>query len=128
MPDSNPFEVGLGKLIALDRKDDFIGKPALIYRSKQGPTRRLVGVTFDGTPVRLNEHPWPAKVEGQLAGTVRAVCHSPRRGENVGLALLDTQYVALGTELEIDGEAGAYRGEVVSLPLVPPGKTLQKVD
>ena len=128
MPDSNPFEVGLGKWIALDRNDNFIGKQALLYMSKQGPKRWLVGVAFDGTPVHLNEHPWPVKVEGRLAGTVRAVCYSPRRGENIGLALLNTRHIAPGTELNIEGEAGAYRGEVVSLPLVPPGKPLLKVE
>ncbi len=124
LPDSTPFEVGLEKLLALDRDDTFIGKQALRREADRGPARRLVGIAFDGAPVRPNEHPWPATVDGKPVGTVRAVCHSPRRQENIGLALLEPKYTELGTEIAITGEAGTYRGRVVPQPLVPPGTSL----
>ncbi|NQU58217.1 MAG: glycine cleavage system protein T [Rhodospirillales bacterium] len=124
--DSTPFEVGLDKMIALDRDDDFIGKQALMREAKNGPVRKLVGITFDGEPVKPNEHPWAAYADGQSAGTVRAVCHSPRRGENIGLALLEVAYAAVGTILEIEGEAATYQATVVPQPLVPPGTPLPK--
>ena len=122
--ESNPFEVGLDKMIALERSDDFIGKQALRRIAEEGPVRRLVGVAFDGDPVGANEHPWPARVDGRPAGMVRAVCYSPRRRENIGIALLEREYAETGTTVEIVGEAGTYRGEIVPLPMVPPGTPL----
>ncbi|MEC8027365.1 MAG: glycine cleavage T C-terminal barrel domain-containing protein, partial [Pseudomonadota bacterium] len=123
LPDSDPFEVGLGKLIDLDRADPFIGKEALRRRAAEGPRRKLVGVVFDGAPVKPNQHPWPAWVSGQAVGAVRVVCHSPRRG-NIGLALLASGHATVGTEITFEGEGGIYRGTVVGLPLVAPGTPL----
>jgi len=121
VPDSSPFEVGLDKMIDLDREDDFIGKQALIRIAAEGPARKLVGIVFDGDPVTFNEHPWTARVDGHIAGTVRAVCHSPRRRANIGLALLETRFADLGTRVEFKGEGCSFRGEVVPQPLVMPG-------
>ena len=120
LPDSTPYEVGLGQWMDIEREDDFIGKQALRSAADEGPARLLVGVAFDGDPVSANQQPWPATVDGRSAGAVRVVCHSPRRPGNIGLALLDAEFAALGTGLEIEGEVGTYRGEVVPQPLVPP--------
>lgn len=119
-PDSSPFEVGLERFVDLDREDDFIGKEALTRLFKDGPTRKLVGVVFDGDPVTFNEHPWVARVDGSIAGTIRSVCHSPRRKSNIGFALLETKYTEMGTKLEFKGEGRAFKGEVVAQPLVDP--------
>ncbi len=123
-PDSTPFEVGLDSMIGLDREDDFIGKQALIREAEQGAARKLVGIAFDGDPVGTNQHPWSAFVDGEKVGTVRAVCHSPRRGGNIGLALLASSHSALGRQIRIEGEGASYTGEIVPQPLVPPGTPL----
>jgi glycine cleavage system aminomethyltransferase T len=52
---------------------------------------------------------------------VRGACYSPRRDENIGVAMLDTPHAEIGTRLEFEGETGAFRGEVVAMPLVAPG-------
>jgi len=120
-PDSSPFEVGLDKMIDLGREDEFIGKLALTRIAKEGPARKLVGIVFNGDPVTFNEHPWVARVDGNIAGTIRAVCHSPRRQSNIGLALLETRFSELGTKIEFKGEGRSFKGEVVPQPLVKPG-------
>jgi len=125
-PDSTPFEVGMDKWVNLDRKDDFIGKQALIRHFKDGPKRKLVGVIFDGDPVTFNEHPWVARVDGTIAGTIRSVCHSPRRKSNIGFALLETKYAEIGTKLEFKGEGRSFKGEVVPQPLVGPTTSFLK--
>jgi aminomethyltransferase len=119
-PDSSPFEVGLDRFVDLDREDEFIGKQALTRLLKDGPKRKLVGVVFNGDPVSFNEHPWVARVDGSIAGTIRSVCHSPRRKSNIGFALLETKYTEIGTKLEFKGEGRAFKGEVVAQPLVDP--------
>ena len=117
-PDSTPFEVGMEKFVDLDREDNFIGKEALARLYEIGPKRKLVGVIFDGDPVTFNEHPWVARVDGTIAGTIRSVCHSPRRKSNIGFALLETKYTEIGTKLEFKGEGRSFKGEVVAQPLV----------
>ena len=57
LPDSDPFEVGLGRLISLDRTDNFIGKTALHCKAEQGPKRKLVGIIINDEPILPNEHP-----------------------------------------------------------------------
>jgi len=121
LPDSTPFEVGLDKMIDLDREDDFIGKEALARIAREGAARKLVGVVFNGDPVTFNENPWVARVDGNIAGTIRAVCHSPRRRSNIGLALLEARFSELGTKIEFKGEGRSFKGEVVPQPLVEPG-------
>ena len=118
--DSSPFEFGFERMIDVDREDEFIGKQALSRIAEEGPERKLVGIIFNGDPVTFNEHPWVARVDGNIAGTVRAVCHSPRRQSNIGLALLDTQYTDIGTKLEFKGGGRAFKGRVVPQPLVQP--------
>ena len=98
LPDSDPFELGLSKLIGLDRDDPFIGKEALRRRAAEGPRRELFRKVFDGAPVKPNQHPWPARISGEAVGAVRVVWHSPRRG-NIDLALLASGHATLGTEI-----------------------------
>ena len=121
LPDSDPFEVGLNKMISLDRTDQFIGKTALRRKAEQGLTRKLVGIVINGEPLVPNEHPWPTNVDGKPVGSVRAACYSPRRRENIGIALLSVLYSGLGIKLEIESDSGLKFGEIVPLPLVPPG-------
>lgn len=120
-PDSSPFEVGLEKMVDLNREDDFIGKQALTRIAEEGPARKLVGIVFGGDPVTFNEHPWVARVDGHIAGTIRSVCYSIRRQSNIGVALLETRFSELGTKLEFKGEGRSFKGEVVPRPLVEPG-------
>ena len=121
LPDSDPFEVGLNKMISLDRTDKFIGKTALRRKAEQGSSRKLVGIVINGEPLVPNEHPWPTNVDGKPVGSVRAACFSPRRRENIGIALLSVQYSGLGIKLQIESDCGLKFGEIVPLPLVPPG-------
>ncbi len=124
LPDSNPFEVGLGKMISTDRPDDFIGKEALRRIKETGPAHTLVGIKFDGAAVKPNEHPWTVLINETPAGSVRAVCFSPRRLENIGIALIDSVQAAVGTELKIQNGSLSYMGEIVPQPLVHPGTPL----
>ncbi|HIM20775.1 MAG TPA: glycine cleavage system protein T [Rhodospirillales bacterium] len=121
LPDSDPFEVGLNKMISLDRTDKFIGKTALRRKAEQGSSRKLVGIVINGEPLVPNEHPWPTNVDGKPVGSVRAACYSPRRRENIGIALLSVLYSGLGIKLQIESDSGLKFGEIVPLPLVPPG-------
>jgi glycine cleavage system aminomethyltransferase T len=48
---TNPFEIGLERLVDLDTPADFIGKVALTRIRDEGVTRRLVGIEISGEPL-----------------------------------------------------------------------------
>ena len=51
----SPFEIGLGRLVNLDKEVDFVGKRALIAeRDSGGPARRLVGLAVDWPSIEAN--------------------------------------------------------------------------
>ena len=47
---TNPFELGLDRLVALDAPHEFIGKSALQKIKQSGVTRKQVGLVIDGEP------------------------------------------------------------------------------
>lgn len=117
--DCDPFEVGLGRWVDLDRPVDFIGKAALRRRLTGGPRRRLVGAFIDGSPTLLNTRPWPVWSADSPAGQLRAVAHSLRLDRTIGLALVDEGFARPGTALTVEPEVGSpCRATVTTLPFL----------
>ena len=98
--DTNPYELGLDRLVDLDIEADFIGKDALRRIKADGPARRQVGLVIDGAPLRgPNTTFWPVTRDGQVVGKVTSAIHSPRLDRNIApvsythLTLPTTPYV-----------------------------------
>lgn len=111
LPDfpANPFEMGLGHIVNLDRETDFIGKAALSEVAEHGPVRRRTGFFIEGPPVSGNEHPIFVKAGEEAVGLLSEMAHSTRLGKNIGVGLIavdltreDALHVNLGTVLEAD--------------------------
>ena len=126
--DSNPYEVGLDKMLNLDRGDDFIGKAALRALAISGSRRKLVAIVFDGDPIEPNEHPWPIFIGRNRVGSVRSAGYSPRRKSNIGFALIDRAHQDEGTMLDIRNGQQFFLGEIVKFPIVEPGTPLPDND
>ena len=126
--DTNPFEIGLGRLVDLEQESDFIGKQALRRIREQGVRRRLAGVEIHAAPLAANEHPWTVRRDGAVAGKLSSMVYSPRLEKNIGLALLATAHTAIGSKLHVDADTGTghaqYDATVVPLPFYDPGKKL----
>ena len=100
--DTNPYEIGLGRLVDLDMDADFIGKAALKKIFAQGVTRKQVGMHLGGDPLTgPNNEFWPVLVAGKQVGKVTSAIYSSRLNANIALAMLDVEYTDIGTELEI---------------------------
>src|SRR5438445_7543800 len=84
---NNPFEVGLGRLVDLDKEGEFIGRDALRRIKAKGVTRKLVGVEIHADPLDLNETAWPVSVRGATVGMVTCAAYSPRLTRSRGHAL-----------------------------------------
>ena len=116
--DTNPYEVGLERLVELDKAADFIGRDAL-RRIKAGPPqKKLVGVEIAGAKVEMNMKRLPV----QTGGHVTSVIYSPRLKKNIGYALVPAEYSAPGTRLEVEGRAAT----VVRMPFIDPEKSVAK--
>jgi aminomethyltransferase len=120
--DSNPYEVGLERLVNLDKKADFIGREALRKIARDGVKRKLVGVDIGGTPMQMNMTRYPVRTGGFITSCV----HSPRLQKNIGYAMVPREYSAAGTRLEIQAPAGDRSAVVVPMPFIDPKKAIAK--
>ena len=95
----NPYEAGLGWAVSLT-KGDFIGREPLVAVKQSKPTRKTVGfkcVARGGSP---RTH-YPVAVDGEVIGEVTSGTFSPTLGENIGLALVQSEYAGVGKPLQI---------------------------
>jgi aminomethyltransferase len=121
--DTNPFEVGLERLVDLDGPADFIGKQALQRARDQGISRLLVGVTFPSDPLTMPfETRWPVSVDGTEVGHVTVAVFSPRLKMNIGYAMVGIDYAGLGTTLDVAAPWGAATAVVTEKPFIKPEK------
>ncbi len=123
----NPYEVGLGWVVDLDKRADFVGKAALRRIKKEGVTKKLVGVEIHGPKIFswLSE-PWPVKAGAGHVGRLTALTYSPRLGKNIGYAMVPVEHSTLGTRLEVVTPDGDRQATVVRKPFVDPKKATPK--
>lgn len=125
--ENNPYEVGLGWLVDLDKKSDFVGKAALKRIKKAGVKRKLVGVEIHGPKIHswLSEF-WPVKARGRVVGRLTAMTYSPRLQKNIGYANVPVEDSKLGSKLTVVTPQGERDATVVRKPFVDPKKDLPK--
>ena len=122
---TNPFELGLDRLIDLDMEADFIGKAALTKIHQQGVTRKQVGLIIDGASLAAsNTTFWPVERDGQVIGKITSAIHSPRLDQNIALAMLDIDYADIGTKAFAETSVGRLPVTVVPKPFYDPKKQL----
>ena len=88
---TNPYEAGLGRVVKLDREDDFVGRAALERLARSGPAKRLVGLTITGRGIA--RHGYPVFRGDRQSGVVTSGTQSPTLGTPIAMA-----YVAPGDE------------------------------
>jgi 4-methylaminobutanoate oxidase (formaldehyde-forming) len=119
-----PYEVGLGFAVRLDKPGDFIGKRACIARKADAAyPRRLVQVLVED-PEPLMHHAEVVLRDGRPVGDVRAAAYGHTLGGAVGLAMVegdpvDAGYLAAG-RWEVDIAGRRYPARVSLQPLYDP--------
>ncbi len=122
---TNPYELGLDRLVNLDTDAHFIGRAALERIRDEGVNRRQVGLVIDGDPMTgPNTRFWPIVRIGSTIGKVTSAIYSPRLEQNIALAMVAIDATDLGTEVEVSTTSGAARATVVERPFFDPRKTL----
>ena len=76
---TNPFELGLDRLVDLEMEADFIGKAALRRIRQAGVRRKQVGLQIDGPPIeQTNTRFWPLLANETEVGCITSAVFSPR--------------------------------------------------
>ncbi len=123
--DTNPFELGLDRLVAVDSDVEFIGKGALRRIRDEGVSRKQIGVVIDTEPLTgPNTTFWPVTADGVRVGEVTSAVWSPRLEQNIALAMVGIDHTTIGTTLEVETSVGTVGATVVEKPFYDPKKSL----
>ena len=110
---TNPFEAGLGRVVKLDKPEDFVGRSALEKAAADGPTRRLVGLVMQGRGIARHGYP----VRGPAGdGIVTSGTHSPTLGKPIAMAYVAQADAEPGSILEVEIREQLVPAKVVPLP------------
>ena len=122
---TNPYEVGLSRLVDLEMDAKFIGKEALQIVNDTGTTRQLIGIEFDGAPLTgPNTTFWQISAANKVVGKVTSAVYSPRLQKNIALAMISTKHTEVGNQLIIDTQNGIRNAVVCETPFFDPKKKL----
>ena len=107
------YESDLGRFVNLKKKDDFLGKEALLAWQKRGfdnsfVTLEVIGVK-DADALGNN----PIYKDGKVIGRATGGDYGWRIGKSLALAMVDPSCAAIGTELEIDILGERYKCRVL---------------
>nr|WP_256366778.1 glycine cleavage system aminomethyltransferase GcvT [Anabaena sp. UHCC 0187] len=111
---TTPLEAGLGWLVHLDTKGDFMGREVLTQQKAQGMSRKLVGLQTQGR--NIARHGYSVLSSDKIVGEVTSGTLSPTLGYPIALAYVPTQLASLKQQLEVEIRGKAYPAVVVKRP------------
>jgi aminomethyltransferase len=111
---TTPLEAGLGWLVHLDSKGEFIGRSILEKQKTSGVERRLVGLQMEGR--HIARHGYPVVSGGKVVGEVTSGTLSPTLGVAIALAYVPTSLSKVGQSLEVEIRGKTYPATVVKKP------------
>lgn len=110
----SPLEAGLGWVVHLDTKSDFIARNILESQKASGLTRRLVGIEMEGR--NIARHDYTVLFEGNIVGIITSGTMSPTLNKPIALAYVPTVLSKVGQKLEVEIRGKSYPGRVVKKP------------
>ena len=136
----SPSEIGLGKLVDL-KKENFVGREALLHESKKGAARALVGLEINWNEVealydKLKMAPQVPSIASRVAvpvyrggrqvGKATSTTWSPTLKKMIALASVSRDSSTVGTTLGIEMTVEAVRhtvsAKIVPLPFFNPAR------
>ena len=122
---TNPFELGLDRLVNLEGKEDFIGKTALKGIKDNGVLKKQVGLIIEGQPLSgPNTRFWEIEYNEKIVGKVTSAIYSPRLKQNIALAMITADLTSIGTEFKLKTLTGELDAKIVEKPFFDPKKLI----
>lgn len=115
-----PFEAGLGKVVRLDRSEDFVGRAALEKLAGKATEKSLVGLVGEGK--RAARADYEIFAGDEKVGVVTSGILSPTLGYPIAMAFITSKHAEPGNELEVDVRGTRLPMTVVKLPFYKRGK------
>ena len=113
--DVNPYEAGFGKVVRLDRDEDFVGKSALWALSTVTPTRKLVGLVGEGKRAARADYLVYGEGEDPI-GVITSGALSPTLGLPIAMAYVLTSESEIGNTVTVDIRGTRLPMTIVKLP------------
>ena len=124
---TNPFELGLDRLVALDSDADFIGKTALSTIRDKGITRKQIGLIIEGEAFAgPNTSFWPVICNDSVVGRVTSAVYSPRLEKNIAMAMIELASFDADGVVSVETSSGLRSAHITGLPFYDPSKNLAK--
>ena len=124
---TNPFELGLDRLVSLDVPHNFIGKDALTKIKQEGIKRKQVGLIIDCPPLQgPNTIFWPIERDGVIIGKVTSAVYSPRLEKTIALAMVDIEHSDIDILVVIHTKETQYTATICQTPFYDPKKLITK--
>ena len=122
---TNPYEVGLDRLVSLDSDINFIGKNALKKIKENGVKRKQVGLIIDCDPLKgPNTTFWKIKKNNKIVGKVTSAVYSPRLKKNIALAMISIEESKIGNIVDIEVMNKTVKSTIVEKPFYDPKKKI----
>jgi len=122
---TNPFELGLDRLINLDSEINFIGKDALKKIKKDGIKRKQVGLELDCDSLKgPNTTFWSIYNSDKIIGKVTSAVYSPRLKKNIALAMIAIEQSKIGGKFKVKTNDGEFDCTIVEKPFYDPKKKI----
>ncbi len=114
---TTPLEAGLGWIVKLKNKGDFIGRDILERQKEQGVGRKLVGFEMVDRGIARHDYPvFLAEGATEPAGHCTSGTLSPTVGKALGMAYVPIDAAEPGSEIWIQIRARRAAAKVVALP------------
>jgi glycine cleavage system aminomethyltransferase T len=124
---TNPFELGLDRLVSLENDISFIGKDALRKIKQNGINRKQVGIEINCEPLKApNTTYWKLIKENTDIGKVTSAVYSPRLKKNIALAMISVDQSEIGNKFQVITDEGSYECTVVVKPFYDAKKKIVK--
>ncbi|MBD1138932.1 glycine cleavage system protein T [Pelagibacterales bacterium SAG-MED46] len=122
---TNPFELGLDRLISLDSGINFIGKEALKKIKQDGIKRKQVGLEINCEPLKgPNTTFWFVYKNDKKIGKVTSAVYSPRLKKNIALAMIEIDHTEINNKLIVKINGKNNDCIIVEKPFFDPKKKI----
>ena len=122
---TNPYELGLDRLVSLNTNVNFVGKNSLKKIKENGIKRKQVGLILDYEPLEgPNTTFWKIYKNKNEVGKVTSAVYSPRLKKNIALAMISIEETDIGTVLDVETPFSYIKATVVNKPFYDPKKKI----